>query len=1217
MSTTPSSSQNSPHTAARLVEYERFIDQRIRKTRGAVKTMEFAASVLMLSIAALIYLMAMALVDHWLVPGGLGLAGRIVAFVIFVALATGFLARQLHPLVFHRVNPVYAAHTIEQANPTLKNGLINFLLLRGRRAEVPRGVYQAMEAQAATRLANVEEEGVVDHSRLIQMAYVLCAVLIVCGLYKVLSPKDPLVTAGRVLAPWSDLRAPTRVTIDDVRPGEASVPQGDQVRVSARVRGLDEDESVNVWIASDGLDGDERRIEMFVPPGDNRHACRIPETAGGVRHAFRYRLVAGDAVSPTFRVRVTAVPTMVVESVEYQYPAYTQMTARVVPRQGDIRAIEGTSVTVNARANYAIQSARIDFESDGRSDRPMTFDGDRASVRFSLGLKQDRRTPQPSSYRLTFANEQGHGNRQPIEHRVEVMADLPPEATILAPEQDEVDLPLDGSAVIEVRAVDPDFALRSVTLHGTPSGDGAMEQRLLDEERAGQFSAKFDFAPATHGYRPGDVVQVWATATDNKQPDPQTGQSSRKQFRIVGPEKESAAQRSEDRAAETDGDKTQDAESGDTEQRDSEQAADTEPGEAGPSAEDQPPERPPSENGESAEDQSADGQRSEAQQRGPQEAQQDEGRGQRQDESAGEQDSEPRAGDPDADGGQQDDASASQKGTPSQGTSEKPAPGSKGSGAESDDSGQPGQRQGQRASGDEADQTQRSGGQQQSSSRESSRDGAAGDAQDGSPQPAAGEPGSSPEESASRDRQEVARDGSDDGSAFRKLLKQFQDQRGEQRGGGQPGAQQQNGDPDAAGAEPTPSEGQAPQRDAAADGGRDTQDAQDRQSATQRGGRRSTGQEPGRTGDDRSAADGSGANQGQDADRDGRSPGEPQDKQTTDRQTAEQEATGQPGAGQGDADAESPDPQDTIKPREKSPAASPEDAEQQEAKSPAHGRTESDSSGAKAGDRPGGGESGGGQQADRQGTGSAGSHTDADQGSGASEQPGPGQTTDQAGDDSPAAEGGGASDAAQPGGGSRTRAGPRGKDAQEGGSPRPETPAGDRQSRDGTGARAGGPESGAGTPNEDERRGQEPPQDPGPSKPDKVNLEYARKATELVLEKLKDQMAQDKVDEHTLDDLGWSREDLQRFVRRWDQMKQRARMSGDTGRKAREELDEALRSLGLRKDRLEQRYRPDDDRLKKLNEAFRQPPPMEIESRLRAYNRGVSRSAPSPPASRP
>jgi len=48
------------------------------------------------------------------------------------------------------------------------------------------------------------------------------SVLAVCSLYMVLSPKNPLVSFGRVILPWTRIGAPTRVAIDGVAPGDTA-----------------------------------------------------------------------------------------------------------------------------------------------------------------------------------------------------------------------------------------------------------------------------------------------------------------------------------------------------------------------------------------------------------------------------------------------------------------------------------------------------------------------------------------------------------------------------------------------------------------------------------------------------------------------------------------------------------------------------------------------------------------------------------------------------------------------------------------------------------------------------------------------------------------------------------------------------------------------------------------------------------------------------------
>ena len=50
-----------------------------------------------------------------------------------------------------KINPVFVARTIEQSTPSLKNTLINFLLLR--REPVHKGVMGVIQAKTATLFA--------------------------------------------------------------------------------------------------------------------------------------------------------------------------------------------------------------------------------------------------------------------------------------------------------------------------------------------------------------------------------------------------------------------------------------------------------------------------------------------------------------------------------------------------------------------------------------------------------------------------------------------------------------------------------------------------------------------------------------------------------------------------------------------------------------------------------------------------------------------------------------------------------------------------------------------------------------------------------------------------------------------------------------------------------------------------------------------------------
>ena len=127
---------------------------------------------------------------------------------------------------------------------------------------------------------------------------------------------------------------------------------------------------------------------------------------------------------------------------------------------------------------------------------------------------------------------------------------------------------------------------------------------------------------------------------------------------------------------------------------------------------------------------------------------------------------------------------------------------------------------------------------------------------------------------------------------------------------------------------------------------------------------------------------------------------------------------------------------------------------------------------------------------------------------------------------------------------------------------------------------------------------------------DEANLEYARKATDLALTHLKDELAKDKPDQELLDRLGWSKADLEKFVRRWEAMRAGAQAPGERGETARRELDETLRSLGLRPRSTTIKSKAGrDDRMQGIKESRRTTPPPEYQEQSKAYSQGTARGS--------
>ena len=104
-----------------VVEYEKYIEAQLRKTRSQVRSVDIAGNLMLLLAATLAYLLVAAVFDHWLIRGGLGVWGRLAFLLVYVFAAVYFVATEVLPLCVRKINPIYAAHTIERSRPTLKN----------------------------------------------------------------------------------------------------------------------------------------------------------------------------------------------------------------------------------------------------------------------------------------------------------------------------------------------------------------------------------------------------------------------------------------------------------------------------------------------------------------------------------------------------------------------------------------------------------------------------------------------------------------------------------------------------------------------------------------------------------------------------------------------------------------------------------------------------------------------------------------------------------------------------------------------------------------------------------------------------------------------------------------------------------------------------------------------------------------------------------------
>jgi hypothetical protein len=520
--------------------YGDFIQQRLEQTRRQVRLVDFGSGIVLLLAASLLFFLLVALADHWLFAHGLNFAVRLILFVVWMSAAGWFLWRSVAPAIMHRINPVFAAQTIEQGRPTLKNSLINFLLLRAHPENVAPVVYQAMEHRAAADLSRVPVDQAVDHRRFIHLCYVLAGAVVLFALYLALSPKNPLVSAARVMFPWASLPAPTRVHIENVQPGDKVVYQGEPEMISARISGLRDGEDVSLLISTaDGQVIDDR-MTMNRTGEDNRYSCKLPPGSGGLLQTTSYRITAGDATTQQYKLDVEIPPTITIDQVDYHYPPYAGMKDRTIKGQGDIDALEGTRVTIHATANVEIETAQVDLGATGLQLVTMSHHGKQATGEFTLAASQEQGKawkPLYDRYQISLPDREHHKAYRPIQYRIDVRRDDPPNIKFDQPQAEIVSVPVKGQLPIQFHITD-DFGLRHVALNaehgGQPLELNVRLDRLPPEKALTQpFDGKSDFRPAAFGLKKGDEVQYWVEADDNKEPKQNHAETARRTIKIV------------------------------------------------------------------------------------------------------------------------------------------------------------------------------------------------------------------------------------------------------------------------------------------------------------------------------------------------------------------------------------------------------------------------------------------------------------------------------------------------------------------------------------------------------------------------------------------------------------------------------------------------------------------------------------------------------------
>ncbi|HRA90415.1 MAG TPA: hypothetical protein PK992_20155, partial [Planctomycetaceae bacterium] len=283
---------------------------------------------------------------------------------------------------------------------------------------------------------------------------------------------------------------------------------------------------------------------------DDEHRFRavlVGDGDRGIRQGMTYHVVAGDATSQTYTISVEQPPTSHVTEVRYVYPAYMNLPERT-DSMGTIEAWEDTTVTVHAESSEPVAEAVLQMSDDAAftahgEELQMAIDGNQLQVDWKLTHREDGTFPK--FYRIQVADAEDHRDLEPVVYAVDVRRDQPPALRLVDPTRD---LQIAANAIVPllIEAEDPDFLLRSVTLHYSVNGKMIQPSEvLLDAFQTGltkRWTDTWEFRLKPLNLNPGDIVTYHLEARDNRPPLGNQARTGDLNLQITEPVSEKQAQ---------------------------------------------------------------------------------------------------------------------------------------------------------------------------------------------------------------------------------------------------------------------------------------------------------------------------------------------------------------------------------------------------------------------------------------------------------------------------------------------------------------------------------------------------------------------------------------------------------------------------------------------------------------------------------------------------
>ena len=529
------------------------VDEQIAQATSRIRVHDITFGGLVLLALVLVYTTTMIVLDRYLVlPEWV----RQVALFGFLASIAGTAYLTLVSPLRKRINPLYAAKQVERTIEDAKNSVTGYIDAQ-QKGTMNATVKAALASRAAKSVAEADVNKAVDHRSLIYLGGVAVVFLLaLVVLFFVFRPAQFGSLLGRTFVPFSStvIASRTQLTIMKPDPVEPTITTGQSITVAVNVGGKvpnpDSPEKVRLLIRHNQADPNYDELPMVRGETARDWELRVPDYL--VQNGFWYKVAAGDAVTPEYKVTVRSLPMFTDFQTTYEYPKYLRRKPDTA-NDPVIRTYRGTTVTLVARTNREVRDGLMVIEPSNTRVAGTAVPGKPDSLQFVFKIAE------AGKYKLTFNAANAERSADAFQSTIRIETDAAPQVVITKPEEEDPTVqPTNGQLKVDGKIGD-DFGIATVTLKmkivepveiplpDVPYMNGKTTSFLREKDNTWptdlDYKGSVDLALLKKNaagldlvLTPDMVIEYWLEATDNcTEPKPNVGRSQPKRLNLTAP----------------------------------------------------------------------------------------------------------------------------------------------------------------------------------------------------------------------------------------------------------------------------------------------------------------------------------------------------------------------------------------------------------------------------------------------------------------------------------------------------------------------------------------------------------------------------------------------------------------------------------------------------------------------------------------------------------